>query len=306
MANNKRNNNNKGGGNSVNQEIQKQISKAGQNLNYREASAVAQQLGVSVDRVYNQTQKTGQAAVAGSFAANAGYTPAPKVNGLTTANNNRSNNKGGGNTVNQQIQKQISRLGDNLNYREASAVAERLGVSVDRVYNQTQRTGQSAVAGTFAANAGYAPTTQLKVRSPITSDYVRQVATNAAASGAQPEGSPNDSAQQSTPQFDWQAWNSQMMAQQAAIWESMDQMNSEFLRKQEEYFAQKDTQNQQFRGLNVSGGLPADKAAVRRKKRTTATSSSATSTGLNTSTSGNALSLGGAQAAGTGLSIGKG
>ena len=223
-------------------------------------------------------------------------------------NNNRS--------TNQRIQNQISSAGRTVDYKEASAVAQKLGVSVDRVYNQTANTGQVARAGAAAANAGYIPTSQLKVGSPIVSTYAQQAATNAqtkideanaaaaaAAAAAGGAGGGGDGSQV-VPQFDWQAWNAQMMSQQAAIWESMDAMNAEFMRKQEDYFAQRDAlaTTQGNRSTIMTGGVPADKAAVKRKKRTTST---AGATGLNTSSTGNTLSLGGGASAGGGLAIGK-
>ena len=218
-------------------------------------------------------------------------------------NNNRS--------TNQRIQNQISSAGRTVDYKEASAVAQKLGVSVDRVYNQTAKTGQNVRAGAAAANAGYVPTSQLKVGSPIAATYVTQSAANAKAkleeanAAAAAAGASNGDGTQAVPQFDWEAWNAQMMSQQAAIWESMDAMNAEFMRKQEDWFNQREMQaGSQSRGSAINSGMPADKAAVKRKKRTTSTASA---TGLNTSQSGNALSLGGGASAGAGgLSIGKG
>lgn len=217
------------------------------------------------------------------------------------------------NKTNKRIQNQLKSAGNNVNFKEASAIANKLGVSVDRVYNQTAKTGQNAVAGAAAANAGYVPTPQLKIESPVTRSYVAQVATNTAAQAqqSQPAPAPNEPTQQepaqqsAVPEFDWQAWNAQMMAQQAAIWESMDAMNAEFIRKQEDWFAQRDALT--AKGRNAAGqttGLPADTASVRRQKRTNKSTTNATATGLNTSTTANSLSLGGSTAGG--LSIGKG
>lgn len=235
------------------------------------------------------------------FQTNAGVNPmgAPAKNTSQTAT---------GNSTNQAIQKQLASAGAGVNYMEASAIAQNLGVSVDRVYNQTAKTGQNAVAGGAAANAGYVPTSQLKVSSPITVGYVQQASANAqaqvdAANAAASPASGNNTQAPVVPEFDWNAWNAQMMAQQAAIWESMDAMNTEFMRKQEDWFAQRDTLagSQGNRSTIMTGGVPADKAAVKRKKRTTSTASA---TGLNTSSTGATLSLGGAPAGG-GLSIGK-
>jgi hypothetical protein len=231
---------------------------------------------------------------------------------MANKNNNKNNNSNNNRSANQKIQNQISSAGRTVDYKEASAVAQKLGVSVDRVYNQTAKTGQTARAGAAAANAGYIPTSQLKVGSPIVSTYAQQAATNAqtkidqanAAAAAATAGAANGDGSQVVPQFDWQAWNAQMMSQQAAIWESMDAMNAEFMRKQEDYFAQRDAlaTTQGNRSTIMTGGVPADKAAVKRKKRTTST---AGATGLNTSSTGNTLSLGGGASAGGGLAIGK-
>lgn len=236
----------------------------------------------------------------------------------------KNNKPGGGNTpipgqpsmpktggqLNQQIQNQLSSAGSNVNYREASALAGKLGVTVDRVYNQTAKTGQNAVAGSFAANANYIPSAQLKVSSPLTPDYAAQAAVNAKAQldASRNPGDANADPNAAVPQFDWDAWNAQMMAQQAAIWESMDAMNSDFMRKQQDWFTQREqmTGAPATRGNTISSSLPADKASVKRKKRTTATSTNAAATGLNTSSSGSSVSLGGGQANSGGLSIGKG
>lgn len=234
------------------------------------------------------------------FQTNAGANPmgAPAKNASPSA------------TTNQKIQQAISGSGNNLNYREASSVAQTLGVSVDRVYNQTAKTGQNAVAGSFAANANYIPSNQLKVASPLTPDYAAQAAVNAKAQldAARTPADPNADPNAVIPQFDWDAWNAQMMAQQAAIWESMDAMNSEFMRKQQDWFAQREqlTGTQVSRGSAITSSLPGDKASVKRKKRTTATSTNAAANGLNTSSSGNSVSLGGGQTNSGGLSIGKG
>lgn len=210
------------------------------------------------------------------------------------------------NRTNKKIQNQLKSAGAGVNYKEASAVAAKLGVSVDRVYNQTAKTGQKAIAGGAAANAGYVPTSQLKVSSPLTAGYVRQAADNAQAQVDAVNAAPTDNGTQApaAPEFDWNAWNAQMMAQQAAIWESMDAMNAEFMQRQQDWLSQMDkTPQTQPRNSIFGGSLPADKASVKRQKRTR--QSSTTKTGLNASPASGGLSLGGQASAG-GLSIGKG
>jgi hypothetical protein len=237
----------------------------------------------------------------------------PNNNNNNNRNNNNNNNKpsggNGGNAkpLNQVIQNKISDAGRTVDYKEASAVAQKLGVSVDRVYNQTAKTGQTARAGAAAANAGYLPSSNLKVDNPIVSTYVQQAAFNAQSQvdqAAAAAAANNGAASTPVPEFDWQSWNAQMMAQQAAIWESMDAMNAEFMRKQEEWMAQRQGQEgMPSRNNLVNNALPSDKATVKRKKRV----KSAASTGLNTpSTSGNTLSLGGGDGPAGGLSIGRG
>jgi hypothetical protein len=218
---------------------------------------------------------------------------------------------GGGNSTNQAIQKQLASAGSGVNYKEAASVAQKLGVSVDRVFNQTARTGQTARAGAAAANAGYVPSSQLKVNSPITARYAQQVAANAqarldAAAAAGTSINPDGTQDGYLPEFDWEAWNAEMMAQQAAIWESMDAMNAEFMQRQQDWLAQMDrTPQTQFRsGSAFNNLIPADKAQVKRQKR--ARQSSTTRTGLNTAPSTGNLSLGGASSNAGGLSIGKG
>jgi hypothetical protein len=225
-------------------------------------------------------------------------------------NNNDPKPNNNAKSTNERIQNQISSAGRTVDYKEASAVAQKLGVSVDRVYNQTAKTGQTARAGAAAANAGYLPSSQLKVGSPLVSTYAQQASINAqaqidqanAAAAAAAGGGGGGYGSQAIPQFDWEAWNAQMMSQQAAIWESMDAMNAEFMTKQQEWLAQQSAiGGQQGRANAMASGVPADKATVKRKKRTAA------ATGLNTSSSNTSLSLGGGSAGGGGgLSIGGG
>lgn len=234
----------------------------------------------------------------------------------------KKNNDNKGNSTNRQIQQSLSTAGRNVNYKEASAVAAKTGVSVDRVYSQTARTGQGAVAGGAAANAGYIPGGG-KVAPRILPGYITQSAANSraaydkyvadqeAAAAAKANGGLNpDGTEYVAPEFDWQAWNAQMMAQQAAVWESMDAMNSEFLTQQQAWLEQQRSAPM-IKGQGQFGGSgnSADPAAVKRKKRTKSNSGIKTNTGLSTGSAGGAagsgLSLGGANG-GNGLSIGKG
>lgn len=101
------------------------------------------------------------------------------------------------------------------------------------------------------------------------------------------------------PEFDWAAWNDQMMAQQQAVWASMDAMNAEFLAQQEALRAK----NLESSKSTISGysSSQADSASVKRKKRTKKTGST-----VNTEDTNKTLSLGGSNTgASNGLSIGK-
>ena len=222
--------------------------------------------------------------------------------------------KPSGNQTNKKIQNNLRSAGKQVSYKEAAAVAEKLGVSVDRVYNQTAKTGQNAKAGAAAANAGYTPSDQLKVKNPITTGYIGQATANyqqdfaAAQAQSQAAGTVNDDGTV-VPEFDWEAWNTEMASQQAAIWASMDAMNSEFMRQQQEWMAQQQQQTPTAtaRSGGVIGGFGgADQAQVKRKKKQKKTvASGSTNTGLGIGNSGSGgVSLGGSSAGG--LSIGKG
>lgn len=208
-------------------------------------------------------------------------------------------------TTNQKIQKQISSAGKNVNYKEASAVAQKLGVTVDRVYNQTAKTGQGATAGAAAANAGYVPSQQLRIASPISSGYVTQSAANAsAAAAAAPVFPATTGAEQPVLEFDWDAWNAQMAQQQAAIWASMDAMNAQFLQQQQAWMESQKAAQQQVpvRGQNFLGSLgsTSDQAQVKRqkaKKRSASTTNPAL--GIGSGGSGSGVSLGGASSGNT-------
>jgi hypothetical protein len=221
------------------------------------------------------------------------------------------------NGTNKKIQNQLSKAGKNVNYREASAIAEKLGVTTDRVYNQTQKTGQAAVAGSYAANAGYVPSEQLKVQSPITQDYVQTVSDNMSKpTGPTYNGQPlqdgvtyqlNDAGDQivgvvgigdgATASFDWNAWNSRMAQQQAAIWEAMDAMNSQFLQQQQSWRDSQQTQgNPQRQPLSAitsgsDGGRSSDPAQVKRQRK---------GRGVSTTIGNSSLNIGGTSSAGTG------
>jgi hypothetical protein len=193
------------------------------------------------------------------------------------------------------INKLLNKAGNNVNYKEAAKIANKTGVSVDRVYSKAQNRGQSTSAGATAANAGYTPGAGVTVRP----GYVSQSAANAASALEQARagggGGPFDGGG-GQPTFDWDAWNLQMMEQQAAVWASMDAMNAQFLQQQEEWRASQETQygpwikgqRQVINGLNNS-----DPVQVKRKKRKKASTTAA----------GTKLSIGGNSSAG-GISTG--
>lgn len=196
-------------------------------------------------------------------------------------------------STNQKIQSQLSTAGKSVSYKEAAAVSQKLGVSVDRVYNQTAATGQTAKAGAAAANAGYVPTQQLKVSNPITSRYVAQSAANAYAAGS--AANPSTDGQGYAPEFDWQAWNDQMAQQQAAIWASMDAMNAQFMQQQQQWLSQQQELQKQPQGSRSFAGITttssADRAQVKRQKKSRTTS--------NTSIGNQSLGINGNQSTGT-------
>ena len=213
---------------------------------------------------------------------------------------------------NNKIQKALSSAGNTVSYKEAAKVAAKVGVSVDRVYNQTAKTGQGVKAGAAAANAGYTPGADLKVNNPITPKYISQAAGNYnrdladATAQSQAAGTVNGDGTVA-PEFDWESWNNEMASQQAAIWASMDAMNSEFMRQQQEWMAQQQqtptTTTRPGGGVGGFGG--ADQAQVKRKKKKKTAASGSTNTGLGIGNSGSGgVSLGGSSAGG--LSIGKG
>ena len=216
------------------------------------------------------------------------------------------------NSSNKQIQNALSSAGNTVSYKEATAVAANLGVSVDRVYNQTAKTGQGAKAGAAAANAGYTPGENLKVNNPIAPTYITQATSNynrdlAAAQEQDNAAGTLNGDGTTVPEFDWAAWNTEMASQQAAIWSSMDAMNSEFMRQQQEWMTQqKQTPTATARsGGGVGGFGGADQAQVKRKKKKKTVASGSTNTGLSIGNSGGSgVSLGGSSAGG--LSIGKG
>lgn len=210
---------------------------------------------------------------------------------------------------NNKIQKALSSAGNTVSYKEAAKVAAKVGVSVDRVYNQTAKTGQGAKAGAAAANAGYTPGENLKVNNPIAPTYITQATSNynrdLAAAQEQDNAAGTVNGDGTTvPEFDWAAWNTEMASQQAAIWSSMDAMNSEFMRQQQEWMTQQ--KQAPIRSGGGAGGFGgADQAQVKRKKKKKTVASGSTNTGLGIGNSGSGgVSLGGSSAGG--LSIGKG
>jgi hypothetical protein len=242
------------------------------------------------------------------------------------------------NTINERIKKRLASVGRTVSYREAEEIAKELGVTVDRVYNQTAATGQAAKAGAAAANAGYAPTSQLKVSNPISPGYISAAVKNATATspggfnlsagnespgnspgligsnpGVQPANAQPANAQpanaepanaQPVPGFDWDAWNAQMAQQQAAIWASMDAMNSQFLQQQQAWMESQKVAQQQLpvRGINSFGSLGSspDKAPVKRQKaKKRSASTTNPALGIGSGGSGSGVSLGGASSGNT-------
>lgn len=123
-------------------------------------------------------------------------------------------------------------------------------------------------------------------------EYDNRINTAAEAAKANPN------YQDPAPAFDWEAWNAQMMAQQAAVMAQMDAMNSEFMRQQQEWMKQQEGRGRN--SINVGAATP-DGAQVKRKKRKRSSSVAArgvTNTGLGIA-SGAAAGV-----AGSGLSIG--
>ena len=203
------------------------------------------------------------------------------------------------------IRDALGGVGNNLGYKEAVKIAADLGVSVDRVYRVAEKVGLSSSVGAAAANAGYTPSSGTAYKPSYVSALGNQAATQSAAEQAAANWD-GTGEQPVAPEFDWEAWNAQMMAQQAAVWESMDAMNSEFLRQQQAWMGQPKTKPS--RGTVFGGGSnSADPAAVKRKKRKKSKSGIKTNTGLGINSAGGAagsgLSLGGGA---SGLSIGKG
>jgi hypothetical protein len=213
------------------------------------------------------------------------------------------------------IGRRLDKAGATVNYREASKIAAKTGVSIDDVYAQAQRRGQTAKAGRNAAEAGYV----LGAGVNPNQGYIDQYAANAqkaledlrAQQPAQP-GAEGAVAGAEQPTFDWDAWNLQMMEQQAAIWASMDAMNAQFLQQQQQWqqsqqsyglFGNKNPASTIFRQNNVGGTGSTDQAAVKRKKKKNP-SKTASGTTLSIGTgSGGGVSTGGQGASST-LGIG--
>lgn len=204
------------------------------------------------------------------------------------------------------IRKALRNVGRNLGYKEAAKIAEKKGVSVDRVYNTASKAGVSSSVGAAAANAGYTPPSGTSYKPGYVTALGNQASSQSAAESAAANWD-GTGEQPVVPEFDWEAWNSQMMAQQAAVWESMDAMNSEFLRQQQAYLEQQNSKPRMGTVFGGGSGGNSDPAAVRRKKRSKGKAGIKTNTGLSTGSAGGAggsgLSLGGG--GGNGLSIGK-
>lgn len=274
--------------------------------------------------------------------ASGGFGSSPGTTYKAPSNNNNSNNRpsGGNNNnkptgqpaltnagtnpmgapagTNRSIQQSLGSAGNSVNYREAAAIAQKYGVSIDRVFNQTAKTGQGAKLGAAAYTAGYQPGANAKVTPDKTGSYYQAQITGELANqqaafdaGMAELQSQYQGGQAGGEQlgFDWEGWNAQMMAQQAAIWESMDAMNSEFLSQQQQYLQQQSASSGGGGGRSTFSGAGAqDKAAVKRKKQQKGQSGTATNTGVNASASnsgaaGSGLSMGGSN--GNGLAIGK-
>lgn len=192
-------------------------------------------------------------------------------------------------------------VGKNVSLKEAEAISQRTGKSVENIFQKAQDQGYTTKLGRYAGATGYVPQ---QAGVTLNDSYMegaaqfqqRQLAAAQQAGAAQQAWDPNSGT--AMPEFDWAAWNEQMMAQQQAVWSSLDAMNAEFLAQQE-----------QLRGLNpqqrgaISGytSSQADPAAVKRKKRAKKTGST-----VNTGATNKTLSLGGSNpGASNGLSIGK-
>lgn len=114
---------------------------------------------------------------------------------------------------------------------------------------------------------------------------------------------PVQSQGQSQQSFDANAYNQRLVEQQAAVWASMDAMNSQFLQQQQDWLNQQQALRQPLvQGGSVGTGSP-DQASVKRKKpnkRSQASSTTNSSLGIG---GGSGVSLGGASAGKT-LGIG--
>lgn len=105
------------------------------------------------------------------------------------------------------------------------------------------------------------------------------------------------------PSFDWEAWNSQMMQQQAAVWAAMDAMNAQFLQQQQAWMenqklAQQQPQGRSFNFLGASGSN-ADQAQVKRRKSKKAASTTNPALSIGSGGAGSGVSLGGASSGST-------
>lgn len=124
--------------------------------------------------------------------------------------------------------------------------------------------------------------------------YVRAPQGQAPAPGPEPAAAP-------FPQFDWEAWNAEMMARQSAVWESMDAMNSAFLEQMTAYRSSQQGQPSRGGMTGVSGSQ--DAAQVKAKRRTKRAETNTTSS--QASPQGSGLNIGNVGGQANGLGIGK-
>lgn len=200
-------------------------------------------------------------------------------------------------------------VGKNVSLKEAQAISQKTGKSVEKIFEKAQNQGYTTKLGRYAGATGYVPqqsgvtlnnsymqgAAQYQQQQMAAAQQAGQAQQAWSAGGGEASGQP-------MPEFDWAAWNQQMMAQQQAVWASMDAMNAEFLAQQEQVRGLDPQQQQQARSsASGYGSAQADAASVKRKKRTKKVNG-VTTTGATNKT----LSLGGSNpGASNGLSIGK-
>ena len=121
----------------------------------------------------------------------------------------------------QKIRRDIGRK-DTINFTRANRIAERHGVDVNRVFKIAEKSGTQGKLGAAAAEAGYVDPLKRLDKSEGYKEARQDYFAQQEAALAQPE-------------FDWEDWDAQMMEKQAAVWESMDAMNSAFLDTQDQW-----------------------------------------------------------------------